>query len=138
MISPHAKKVLIVDDDLADVYVLQRTLRHCGVRDVQSVVTAEEASQYVAGLAPFENRSLPDLIFADLKMGGVDGVQFITWLKRNPLFGKIPVVVFSGSSDPSDKDKAIQSGAKAFYKKTAQADQLKAIVETALNFNGST
>jgi CheY-like chemotaxis protein len=132
---PNPKKVLIVDDDLSDVYLLHRALRHCGVQNVQSLTTVEEASKYMVGLSPHEHRWLPDMIIVDLKLGGIDGFQFIVWLKRNPLFSNIPLIVMSGSPDSSDKEKALEAGAVAFYQKTGQASELKAIVEDVLNLN---
>jgi two-component system, chemotaxis family, response regulator Rcp1 len=127
------KQVLIVDDDLADTYLLQKTLYKYGVQNIESLMRGEDAAKYIIGLSPFEHRWLPDLIFIDLKLAGMDGFQLITWIKGNPLFSEIPLVVFSGSRDPADKHKAIQLGAKAFFQKTQEADKLNDIVEDVLN-----
>lgn len=133
MDSRPQKKILIVDDDLADVYLLRKTLRSFGLENVQSVVTAEEASKYIVGLSPYEDRWIPDVVFIDLKMTGADGFQLIGWIKKNPLFKNIPMIAFSGSSNPEDAEKAIELGAKAFYQKTGEATRLRAIVEEILS-----
>jgi CheY-like chemotaxis protein len=127
-----ATKVLIVDDDLADTLMLQEMLQKFGVQSINSLVTGEEATRYINGSPPFQNRKLPDLIFVDLKMVGINGFQLISWIKANPLCGAIPLVVFSASDDPFDKNKALSLGAKAYYQKTSEVEKLKAMVESVL------
>ncbi|MEO6034824.1 MAG: response regulator [Verrucomicrobiota bacterium] len=126
-----AKKVLIVDDDLADVYLLEKTLRQPGVLNLDCVMSADHASRYISTLS-LQNRLLRDLIFVDLKMAGSDGFQLISWFKGEPTYCDIPLVVFSNSTDPADKEKALALGARAFFQKTLEADKLKAIVENVL------
>jgi CheY-like chemotaxis protein len=121
-----------VDDDLADIYLLEKMLRICGVRNIENVITGEAAQKYITGMAPFQKRWLPDLIFVDLKMKGIDGFELLAWLKSNPRFSQIPVVVFSGSTDPSDEAEALGLGARRFYHKTQEAHKLKLIVENVL------
>ena len=127
-----AIKVLIVDNDLADTYMLQEMLQKFGVQSIHSLVTGEEATKYLLGSPPFQRRELPDLIFIDLKMEGIDGFQLIAWIKANPFFRAIPLVVFSGSNDAFDKNRALTLGAAAYYEKTSEVDKLKAMVESVL------
>lgn len=133
--NPHPRKVLIVDDDSSDVFLLNKMLHKCGVQDVESVGTAYDASKYMVGLYPFGRRPLPNLIFVDLKMAGMSGFHFISTMKGNPLYQNIPLVALSGSSDPADKAKALKSGANAYYEKTLGADQLQATVKGALSLD---
>jgi CheY-like chemotaxis protein len=81
---------------------------------------------------PYENRQLPDLIFIDLKMNGINGLDLIRWIKRNPLFRGISIVVLSGSIDPDDHAQALENGAKAFYLKPQGTDELYALVQNVL------
>jgi CheY-like chemotaxis protein len=132
VISQRAIKVLIVDDDSLDIYLLHKTLRRLGIENVESLRTGEDASKYIVGLAPFEDRLLPDVIFLDLKMNGIDGFEFISFVKRNPLFRNIPLIVLSGSTDPRDREKALHLGASAFFQKTSELDEMKAMLEESL------
>ena len=127
-----ATKVLIVDDDPADTYMLQEMLHKFGVESVHAVVTGDEATKYILGLPPFYDRQLPDLIFVDLNLVGISGFQLIAWIKAQPLFSDIPLVVFSGSTDPFDEERALLLGAKAYYRKTGETDRLTAMVENVL------
>ena len=136
--TSHPRKVLIVDDDMSDTYLLNRMLRKCGVSDVESVETTYEASKYMVGLRPFEFRHLPNLIFVDLSMSGMSGLQFISSIKGNPLYRNIIMVALSGSSDPSDKTKAMKSGANAYYEKALGTDTLQCTVKDALGLAATT
>lgn len=103
------------------------------MENVESVQTAQDASKYIVGLSPFEGRVLPDIIFLDLKLNGIDGFQFISFIKKNPLFRKIPLIVLSGSTDPRDQEKARDLGATAFFQKTNDLDEMKALLEESVN-----
>jgi CheY-like chemotaxis protein len=131
----NPKNVLIVDDDLADVYLLHKTLLQCGCKTVESVASGADAAKYIAGLVPFAHRHLPNLIFLDLNMAGIDGFQLMAWLKGNLCYTDIPVIIFSGSTNPADKIRAMQLGATAYFEKTQEADKLRAIVEDVLKFD---
>ncbi|MEO5803812.1 MAG: response regulator [Verrucomicrobiota bacterium] len=131
----HPRKVLIVDDDQSDVFLLNKMLRKCGVLEVESVGTTYEASKYMVGLCPFGRRQLPNLIFVGLRMAGMSGFHFISAIKKNPLYSAIPLVALSGSTDPSDKDNALKSGADAYYEKVLGADKLQSTVEKALRLD---
>jgi CheY-like chemotaxis protein len=127
------KKILIVDDSLEDVYLLQNVLLECGVGQVDSLNAGGDAAKYVAGLPPYQLREIPDLIFVDINMPGIDGFDLIRWLQRNPIFKQIPMIVLSGSNYPGDKAKAMEMGATAFYCKPIDIAELKSIVENILH-----
>lgn len=127
-----ATHVLIVDDDPADTFMLHEMLQKFGVKSIHSLVTGDEATKYLTGAPPFHHRTIPDLIFIDLKMVGIDGFQLISWIKGHPRFSVIPLVVFSGSNDTFDKNRALTLGAAAYYQKTSEVDKLKAMVESVL------
>jgi CheY-like chemotaxis protein len=132
LMMPGIKKILIVDDSAEDVYLLQHALLECGIGEVQSLNSGGDAAKYVAGLPPFQFREIPDLIFIDINMQGIDGLALIQWLQRNPIFKKIPMVVLSGSEDPEQKTKAMEMGAAAFYSKPQQNNELINVVEKVL------
>lgn len=126
------KSILIVDDNLADTYLLQKTLHKLGVANVHSVSNAEDAAKYIVGLDPFVHRYLPDAVFVDLKLPAMGGLELIAWLSNNPLYKHIPLVVFSGSSDNADRERALALGARAYYQKTQEAHKLHHIVTEVL------
>lgn len=134
--SNASRRVLIVDDDVADTYFLHKTLRKMGIENVTTLSSGEDAAKYMAGLAPYVNLDLPHIIFLDLKMVGISGPELIIWLKKSPLYKHIPIIVFSGSDNPSEQAQVLALGAAQFHGKTATPDRLKVIIETALQAIG--
>jgi CheY-like chemotaxis protein len=126
------KKVLIVDDCHEDNYLLQQTLRDCGVEQIEILTSGGEAAKYVAGLPPYQFREMPDLIFVDINMAGIDGLHLIRWLQRDPVFKSIPMIVLSGSSDPGHQADALAMGATAYHVKPNTLEELRTLVETIL------
>jgi signal transduction histidine kinase/CheY-like chemotaxis protein len=83
--APPAAEVLIIDDDEKDRYLLKHRLRDSGLRIV-------EASSGAEGIAKATS-SLPQLIFLDLSMPGMDGFEVLSALKGNPRTRSIGVVI---------------------------------------------
>jgi len=83
-------RVWVVDDDRAVRFVLAEALRDAGYR-VQSFDSAK------AALEALESEALPDLVFTDVRMPGMDGLAFLDILKaRHP---QLPVIVMSAYTD---------------------------------------
>lgn len=128
------KFVLIIDDDLGFTYLLQKVLGESGisVSQVASVTNASEATRYVAGIHPYQTRRIPDLIFLDLRMDGMDGFGFLEWARLDPIGKEIPILVISGATAAGDRAKAAALGAMGFYEKPQEAAQLKEIIAVGL------
>lgn len=100
--------VLIVDDQEANVYLLEKMLRNAGylnvtsTRDPHSVCDLHAANRY-------------SLILLDLQMPGMDGFQVMEGLKEIEPSGYLPVLVIT--AQPGHKLRALQAGAKDFVSK---------------------
>jgi CheY-like chemotaxis protein len=83
-----AKRILVVDDEayLRDVHVL--VLRDAGY-GATALETATEALERLAEIRP-------DLIVLDVSLPGLDGRQFLRWLRASPPWEHVPVIVSSG------------------------------------------
>lgn len=68
-------RILIVDDELPNVHLLDRTLRRCGYTNVQSTADPRE-------VVPLCQKELPDLLLLDLMMPHLDGYQVMEQLKQ--------------------------------------------------------
>jgi CheY-like chemotaxis protein len=123
------EKVLIVDDDEDDRLMLITALRDNGVTQVDEVTSGEDAVEYVSRLLHGEQ---PQLIFVDLTLKEMSGLDLMRWLRQNTVFDHIPVVVLSGSRDEEHKATAIALKAKAYYDKPETNQQLDQIVKDAL------
>ena len=82
---------------------------------------------YLAGEGQYSNRAeypLPDLILLDLKMPKVDGFDVLLWIRRQPGFGSIPVVVLTSSDAIRDVNRAYALGANSFMVKPLDFENL--------------
>jgi adenylate cyclase len=101
-------KVLVVDDQQANVAVLERMLRSAGYVSVTSTMDPREVRDL-----HLKNRY--DLILLDILMPGMDGFQVIESLKEVETGGYLPVLVLT--AQPNHKLRALKAGAKDFVSK---------------------
>jgi CheY-like chemotaxis protein len=81
---------------------------------------------------------LPDVIFIDINMPGMNGWQCLEKLKSDIRFRDIPVIMYSTSSYSGDAEKAIGMGALCFFTKPSDYNLLKQILKTvADNIGGN-
>ena len=101
-------KVLIVDDQKANVALLERMLRGAGY---VSVTTTTEPGE----VCELHRKNRYDLILLDLQMPGMDGFQVMEGLKKIESDGYLPVLVLT--AQPEHKLRALNAGAKDFVSK---------------------
>src|SRR5205823_11317652 len=127
--------VLVVDDDPDALYFIRRQFeKACIQNPLITVVDAEDAIKYLEGRLtrpPFADSPLPCIIFTDLKMPGMDGHEFVRWIRRRPEFDDIKVVVLSTSDRPCDIARATAGGADRYIVKYPGVDVFSDIVTAA-------
>jgi CheY-like chemotaxis protein len=127
-----SKTVLIVEDYEDDAKLLQLMLANAGISNPTRVaLSAEEAITYLKGIPPYYNRflyPLPGVIFVDLKLPGIDGFEFLRWLRaREDLKGAF-VVVLSATGDMISIQAAYALGANTFMVKPCRAADLENLI----------
>jgi PAS domain S-box-containing protein len=108
--------ILIVDDQNANVQLLEQLLSEAGYTNVSSTMNPVE----VCGL---HRKHCYDLILLDLQMPKMDGFQVMAALKTNDIDDYVPVIVLT--AQPGHKLKALQSGAKDFVSKPFDLIEVK-------------
>jgi DNA-binding NtrC family response regulator len=116
-------KILIVDDQLANVQLLEQMLANAGYLRVSSTMNPRE----VCGLYQ-ENRY--DLILLDLQMPGMDGFQVMAGLNAVETQSYVPVLVIT--AQPGHKLRALESGAKDFISKPFDLVEVKTRIHNLL------
>ncbi len=124
--------VLHVEDDPGDQELLQHACKAAKVRfTVQGVPDGDVALEYLGGSGPFANRDLypmPKLILLDLKMPRKNGMEVLRWVRAQPDLRGLPIVVFTASNNPTDVQRAYESGANSFIvKPTAYTDLVEVV-----------
>ena len=101
-------KVLVVDDQQANVLLLERMLGGAGYESVTSTLDPRSVSE-------LHGKNRYDLILLDLQMPGMDGFQVMEGLKRIEMDGYLPVLVIT--AQPDHKLRALRAGARDFISK---------------------
>jgi CheY-like chemotaxis protein len=116
-------KVLIVDDQEANVLLLERILRGAGYISITSTMDSGEVCE-------LHRKNRYDLIVLDLEMPNMDGYQVMEELKEIEPGDDLPVLVISGH--PDHKLRALQAGAKGFISKPFVMAEVLACVHNML------
>jgi CheY-like chemotaxis protein len=130
--------VLVVEDEAADVFMMQRAVRKINAPiSLQVVVNGEEATDYLQGEGRFGDRNvypLPRLILLDIKMPRKNGFEVLEWLKGEASLRDIPVVMVTSSTVTSDVDHAYGLGARAYLVKPVEMDVLRELFTSTDDF----
>ncbi|MDP1924987.1 MAG: response regulator [Thiobacillus sp.] len=108
--------ILIVDDQDANVQLLEQLLREAGYTGVASTTNPHEVCE-------LHRINHYDLILLDLQMPGMDGFQVMEGLKTNEVDAYLPVLVIT--AQPGHKLRALQAGAKDFISKPFDLIEVK-------------
>jgi len=115
--------VLLVEDDLNDIFLVKRAFKIAQIPTPLQVVTdGLEAMSYLKGSGKYGDRHtypLPHLMVMDIRMPRKSGFEVLEWVKENPnrLLRRIPIVVVSSSENPEDVNRAYELGANAYMVK---------------------
>ena len=115
-----AISALIVDDSSVMRKIVERSLRQAGVELVRvfEAANGQEALDSV--------RANPvDLIFSDINMPTMDGLEFVRQLKIQQLGVGIPIVMITTEGSESNVVEAISNGARGYIRKPFTTDQVK-------------
>ena len=118
-----AAGILIVDDQAANVSLLEEMLRGAGYKHVTSTMNSQE-------VCALHRKHRYDLILLDLQMPGMDGFQVIEALKTNDADGYLPVLVIT--AQPGHKLRALQTGARDFISKPFDLVEVKTRIRNML------
>ncbi len=113
-----ALQVLVVEDDEDDFFFTQRVLRKFTAGSIYRVESGRAAIDYLAGRGVFGNRAefpLPHLVFLDLKMDQVGGLDVLQWVQAHRPESLPRIFVLTGSNEPRDREAVRNSGVSAGY-----------------------
>ena len=120
---PFRNKLVLVVDDYEDTLEISRIL------SANAGCTVRTANNGAGAVAEFSEFS-PDVIFLDLAMPGMDGLEITRRLRPLPESEATFIVVVSGYCRPTDKAEALAAGAKYFLSKPADPLALVELSET--------
>ena len=112
--------VLIVDDSAAIRKILQRVLRQTDL-PVGEVYEAGDGAEALETL----KKQKVGLVLSDINMPNMDGLEFLTHVRAEPAWKKLPVVMVSTEGTHAKVLEAVERGASGYVRKPFTADQIK-------------
>ncbi|HSX84966.1 MAG TPA: response regulator [Cellvibrio sp.] len=117
--------ILIVEDNPDHAELIEATIRDCepGIR-ILNLKNGEEALEHLT-LLKSQSAPTPDLIFMDIKMPRMNGIETLIALKQDIYMRDIPVIMLSTSTNESEMRICLKSGAEIYLAKPLQAETFK-------------
>ena len=119
--SPREIPVLLVEDDVNDVFLIRRALAKAGITTALRVVgDPADAILYLKGEGQFTDRGqfpVPALMLLDLKLEGGTGFDVLRWVRQMSGIRRLPVIVLTSSSADRDINLAYDLGANSYVVK---------------------
>jgi HAMP domain-containing protein/signal transduction histidine kinase len=117
----EGEKVLIVDDDIRNVFALTSVLEQHGL----SVLYAENGRE---GIEVLEQHDDVTVVLMDIMMPEMDGYATTTAVRRMPQFAGLPIIALTAKAMKGDREKAIESGASDYVTKPVDPDHLLSVM----------
>jgi CheY-like chemotaxis protein len=139
VISQHKHiEILVVSGDAADTRLTVEAFRAAGLTSgLRCVNDGEDALLYVRGEVKYTGVPVPDLIFLDLSLPRVSGLEVLKEIKSTPELMHIPIVVASGTENPDDIRAVYALNGNCFMRKPNELPQFLRFVEMCYEFWGT-
>jgi len=121
----HNAKILIIDDELANVMVLKETLKQSGQTSIQSITDPREA------LVTFQDYQ-PDLVLLDLNMPHLNGFQVMAQIEEADPDNHVPFMILTAQINQNTRLQALASGAREFLTKPFDILEVSLRIRTML------
>ena len=121
----EGKRVLIVDDDVRNVFALASVLESHGM-DVLYAETGADALRILDDDADI------DLVVMDVMMPELDGYETIAHIRAQPQFESLPIICLTAKAMQGDREKSIAAGASDYIAKPVDTDQLLSLMRVWL------
>lgn len=120
------KKVLVVDDDMRNIFALTSALESVGME----VVFSENGKEAISCLSDSQEI---DLILMDIMMPEMDGYEAMKTIRRMEEFDSIPIIALTAKAMKHDRQKCIDAGASDYISKPVNLEQLMSLLKVWLH-----
>lgn len=125
--------LLYIEDEETDVMLMRLGLQKARIPDpLITVADGEEAIAYLSGTGHYSDRQrypIPSLVFLDLNLPRLAGMKVLEWIRQQPQYANLPVVIYTSSGQPADRDKARHLGANDYLVKPSLIDTIAEMVK---------
>jgi CheY-like chemotaxis protein len=120
------RKVLIVDDDIRNIFALNSLLE----RHKMSVISANNGREAIDLV---ESESDLALVLMDIMMPEMDGYETIRRIREKPKFRALPIIALTAKAMKGDREKCLEAGASDYVAKPVNTEQLLSLVRMWLH-----
>ena len=122
----RGKKVLVVDDDVRNIFALGSVLERHGMK----VLTAQTGHEAIASL---EKTADIAVVLMDIMMPEMDGYQTMQLIRKKPNLRRLPIVALTAKAMKGDREKCLDAGASDYLAKPVNTEQLLATLRLWLH-----
>ncbi|MFL1674972.1 response regulator [Paenibacillus dendritiformis] len=120
------KRILLVDDDVRNVFALSSVLEQYDM----DIVYAENGKEAIEALTGAPEHF--DLVLMDMMMPEMDGYEAMRLIREMPAFEKLPIIALTAKAMKEDRNKCIEAGASDYVSKPFQTEQLLSLMRVWL------
>jgi len=129
---PTLPSCLYVEDEKSDILLLEFAWARLELTNpLKTVKDGEEALAYLKGTGVHGDRKqypIPGLVLLDLNLPRVSGMQVLEWIRQQPQFVSLPVVICTSSENPHERKRAWQLGANDYLIKPLGMEKILGLV----------
>jgi CheY-like chemotaxis protein len=122
----EGKKVLVVDDDVRNIFALSSVLERHGMK----VVTANTGKKAINTL---ESTTDVSIVLMDIMMPEMDGYETMDAIRQKPELKRLPILALTAKAMKGDREKCLQAGASDYIAKPVNTDQLLSLMRVWLH-----
>ncbi|MGQ3675391.1 response regulator [Xanthobacter sp. TB0139] len=119
------RKLLLVDDDMRNIYALAKVLRGKGLE----VSLAQDGAKAIAQL---DAQPDVEIVLMDIMMPVMDGYEAMTEIRKNPAHAKLPIIALTAKAMKDDREKCLASGASDYLAKPVDVPKLLSMIRAWL------
>jgi HAMP domain-containing protein/signal transduction histidine kinase/CheY-like chemotaxis protein len=119
------KKVLVVDDDIRNIFALASVLE----RNKMDVICAENGKTAIELL---QRHSDVDIVLMDIMMPEMDGLETMRQIRRFEEYERLPMIALTAKAMKGDREKCIEAGASDYVSKPVDTEQLLSLMRSWL------
>ena len=118
----EGKKILVVDDDMRNVFALTTALENLNMQ----AVFAENGRE---GIDVLQKNPDIDLVLMDIMMPEMDGYEALQSIRQIPEYANLPIIALTAKAMKNDREKCIQAGASDYFTKPINLEQLFSLIK---------
>lgn len=124
MSNAQQNLLLLVEDEPGNILLIKRAMSKLKLNiQIQAVEDGEQAVHYL------KKSPLPKLILTDIKMPRMNGIELLAWIKQQPEFSTLPVIMFSSSGEIEDINRATALGASSYIVRPGSFTELIEVMQ---------